>query len=165
MILEILFSLGMGCAGYFIARTLNGALQTRKTPQQHEQYRDVVLRELHHAAALRAEIADSDQRLVNLWHDAPAGQARWIVACRDQISDLAPRLIELGQRFGFRLPPPAATTTVAAEPVRPAERAEAADGSTVASADEAATAGQPGLAWVGSVPITSQPADSEGAAN
>jgi hypothetical protein len=161
MILEILFSLGMGCAGYFIARTLNGALQTRKTPQQHEQYRDAVLQELNHAAALRAEIADSDQRLVNLWHDAPDGQARWIVACRDQISDLAPRLIELGRRFGFRLPPPGAGDP----PERPAERPEAADGSTVASADEAATAGQPGLAWVGSVPITSQPADGEGAAN
>ncbi len=153
MIVEMLFSFGMGCAGYLIARTLGAALLTRKTPEQHAQYRDAILQELHHNAALRAELADSDQRLVNMWHDAPDGQARWIVACRDQISDLAPRLIELGQRFGFRLPPAGAGDP----PERPAERPEAVDGSTVASIDEAATAGQPGLAWVGSVPITNQP--------
>ena len=141
MIVEMLFSFGMGCAGYLIARTLGAQ-------------RGVVVQLLQDGVAvLRAELADSDQRLVNMWHDAPDGQARWIVACRDQISDLAPRLIELGQRFGFRLPPAGAGDP----PERPAERPEAVDGSTVASIDEAATAGQPGLAWVGSVPITNQP--------
>ena len=136
---DMALAFGMGVVAFFAAKVTALVLLHRPIPRQHELRREAILDELRHNLALRAELADSDQRLVEAWESAPDEQARWIVDSREKLGNVAPKLIELAKRYGFRAPEP--SQEAPAVPAAP----------ELAPPEQPATAPDLGAAWVGPV--------------
>ena len=95
-----------GGIAYVIATILHTVLVRRQIPKQHERYRDELLQLFFRRMQCTAEIADIDQRLVEVHAAAPDEQALWIATTAESAALLPARMRELARRFRFMVPEP-----------------------------------------------------------
>jgi len=106
--------LAYGAGGYVFATIVHTVLTRASIPKQHQRYRDELLQLFTRRMQCTAEIADIDQRLVEMHEAAPSEQALWLARTAESAAMLPVRLRDLARGFGFRIPdaPPLAVSVV-----------------------------------------------------
>jgi hypothetical protein len=109
----------MGVVAFLVSQSVYRFVLGTAVPKNHQRYRDRILERLHYLLNLKAELADVEQELIELWEKAPSKQARLIVTTVDRAAILPPALHAIARRYGFSVPdvpePPAEPPVVAEE--------------------------------------------------
>lgn len=94
----------MGLFAYVLSSALGSLVTGGRIPKSHKHYRDRILELLHYLLNLKAEVADVEQELVELWEKAPDKQARLIATNSERAAMLPPAIHAIARRYGFSAP-------------------------------------------------------------